>query len=237
MNIYQPIKTGLSKWFRSTKITKILHGYTSPWVEGDKRINPDLNLLGDRGLEWSWIIANLPANHGRLVDIGCVESIIPMVAVRNGYEIFGIDLRDINYTVNGFTFIKGDATKLELQSKFDAVILCSTIEHVGLGGRYDSPNDSEADLTLLKKIKTWLNPGGIVLLTLPVGIDDVFSPYHRVYGSNRFGALIEGYNFVKEEYWKKSSQNNWYITKKEEAFSTQGYSNYYALGLFVLSPA
>jgi hypothetical protein len=73
-----------------------------------------------------------------------------------------------------------------------------------------------------------------MLLTIPVGTDALFAPYHRVYGTQRLPRLFEGFQVRQEEYWIKDRSNRWVPSDKVTATNTKGSERYYALGLFVL---
>jgi predicted SAM-dependent methyltransferase len=111
--------------------------------------------------------------------------------------------------------------KLDLPAEsFDVVINCSTIEHVGLAGRYNIvKNESDGDLAAMKKLHGLMRPGGIMILTLPVGQDYTASYLHRVYGNNRLPKLLENYSIVKESYWTKEDLQTWVQVDREKALA------------------
>jgi hypothetical protein len=93
---------------------------------------------------------------------------------------------------------------------FDLVINCSTVEHVGLTGRYRvTKRRPDGDSETMARLRDLMKPGGIMLLTIPVGQDAVYSPRHRIYGNERLPRLIEGYCIEKEAFWVKDKQNRW----------------------------
>lgn len=191
-------------------------------------------LEGDRCLEWGWTIDNLPTPPARVLDIGCAHSITAGVAAFKGLQVTGIDLGELGYRVTNLDFVLGDATRASFpDGAFDCVVLCSTIEHVGLAGRYESPDVADGDLKLMADARRWLRPGGIVIVTIPVGLDAVFYPMHRVYGEVRLPRVLEGLVMRKEEYWMKVGRC-WMKAEKDEALTTQGRADFYSLGLMVL---
>ena len=56
---------------------------------------------------------------------------------------------------------------------FDAISCISTLEHIGVAGRYGSDDDPEGDAKTMHEIKRILKPGGILLTSLPYGAKDV----------------------------------------------------------------
>jgi SAM-dependent methyltransferase len=192
-------------------------------------------LAGDRAIEWSWIVSHLPKCPGRILDLGCVESALTGMAWRLGHCVTSVDLREIEYEMPGVTFIRCDINDLSFEpGAFDAIMNCSMIEHVGLPDRYGSTQCADGDLLAMRRLAVWLKDKGTMLLTIPVGRDGVFAPYHRVYGQQRLPALLEGYRVLEEEYWHKDDASKWVRCEKDAALETQGRSDSYALGLFVL---
>ena len=120
---------------------------------------------------------------------------------------------------------------------FDLVIACSSIEHFGLAGRYGATADDDADLKAARKIHSLLAPSGRLLLTIPVGMDAVHVPWHRVYGSERLPQLIEGFTIVEARFWTKSPWQPWYETTMQHALNHPVALQRYALGQFALTKA
>jgi len=211
------------------KIVKKLLGYDKPPVIP--------NLDGDRAIEWTWIIQRLPSAK-RVLDIGCCYSIISAMAARLGNAVTGVDLNDeLSYKMANLKFVRGSVNELSWPESFDCVVLASTVEHIGLSGRYNSAADESGDLTAMAKIRSLLKPQGELLITIPVGRDAVFSPFHRVYGPQRLPQLLAGYQILEEEYWIKKDQKNWEKCGKDEALRENSSAVYYGLGLFRLASA
>jgi Caenorhabditis protein of unknown function, DUF268 len=123
--------------------------------------------------------------------------------------------------------------------RFDTIINCSTVEHVGLPGRYGSKDVRDGDLQAMQRMRALLRgPASRMVMTIPVGIDGVYAPAHRVYGPKRFPMLTRNFSILREVYFAKTlPDKRWRETTRDAAFSVQGSSSFYALGLFVLAPA
>ena len=198
-----------------------------------------INLEGDRQIEWSFILANLPQGPGKVLDFGPgQESHLGLAAVEKGFEVIAVDLEEINwvYTHPNLKFICKDFLKIKFpKNHFDLIINCSSVEHVGLPGRYGIKiYDRNGDLKAMKKMKNILKPSGRMLLTIPTGKDSIFIPWHRVYGKKRLPKLLDGFKIEKEEYWGKNEENQWMPITKEKALSSNPSRNFYNLGCFVL---
>lgn len=193
-------------------------------------------LMGEKDLDHGWVAANVPAGLGTALDIGCANSPVSPTLAMLGYTVVGIDIKvDIPYKLSGFSFIVGDFTQVKLTPKsFDVVVLCSTVEHIGLRGRFDNYDLPDGDLLAMKKVGYVLKPKGICILTIPVGLDGVFSPWHRIYGNERLPKLLHGFKILKSQYLVKKNESKWCQRDKEEALSFPGSDSRYALGQFVL---
>lgn len=203
------------------------------------------NLLGDRDIEWSWVASQMPQGLGEALDFGCGKGYLALTCARRGYNVTAVDLEPIQlpYVHPRLRFLQQDLLKLDLpRENFDLVIACSTLEHVGLAGRYGvTENRRDGDIEAMIRLKKLLKTGGIILVTIPVGRDIIFAPLHRIYGKNRLPQLFDGYMIEKEEFWIKDGENRWVPCNKETALGSKASSesrnplkNVYALGLFVL---
>ena len=198
-----------------------------------------LDLTGDRNVEWSWVAAHLPDKPGQVLDFGSGDAPLGLMAAIKGGTVTALDLQQIHlpYATTNLRVEKGDIVDFDFAGKqFDLIINCSSIEHVGLPGRYGSRDEPDGDLIAMEKLRRVLRvPGGIMLLTIPVGKDLIMRPWHRVYGTRRLSLLLKGFRVADKEFWsKKSGSNLWVQVSEEEAFSVRASESFYALGMFVI---
>lgn len=209
-----------------------------------------INLLGDRDIEWSFCAARMPTGPGEAIDFGCGGSNMGLLAAQKGFHVTAINIEPVQwaYVHSNLRFMEGDLFQLSLpKSCFDLVINCSTIEHVGLVGRYGvAENRPEGDLDAMNLLSKLMKPGGIMILTIPCGQDAVVLPFHRVYGEQRLPRLLKDFVVEHEEYWVKNDANQWVPCNHPTALSFKALSfkahdrseiplkNAYALGCFVL---
>lgn len=204
-----------------------------------------LNLLGDRDIEWSWIASQMPSGPGDALDFGAGGSHLALIAAQRGFTVTAIDLESVRwpYFHPRLRFMRGDILKLRLpEEHFDLVINCSTVEHIGLAGRYGvTKNRPDGDLEAMTCLRGLMKANGIMLLTIPVGQDAVFAPLCRVYGKERLPRLLNGYLVESEDFWVKDRENRWVQCEKETALKFEASAgswdprqNVYALGCFVL---
>ena len=194
-------------------------------------------LAGDRDLEWTFCQARLADGPGRTLDFGA-DAGLPMslAAAFRGHEVVALDQLEVAGTVRhpAIRFVVADILDRPLDGEsFDQVINCSTVEHVGLAGRYGSRSDGDGDLEAMAILGELMKPGARQILTVPVGRDGSYVPYHRVYGAQRLPRLLAGYEVDEEQYWHKPGAT-WLPTDRETALATQGSESFYSIGLFVL---
>jgi len=202
--------------------------------------SPVLDLRGDRDIEWSWVAANLPKSTGRVLDFGCGDSPLGLIAARSGYKVTSIDLQDITFLFEhpDLNFIRANILSFDFsQQPFDVIINCSSIEHVGLKGRYGSPDVPDGDLEAMECLRGLLKSDGIMILTLPIGHDTVIRPLHRVYGLERLPRLLKGFTVRRKEFWIKNRENVWLQASESEALSVVPTRSLYVIGLYVLQTA
>ncbi len=209
-----------------------------------------INLYGDRHIEWSWLAAHLPEaptdRVPRLLDFGAADSWVHMIAVHRGYDVTIVDLEahDRPIVEPRVSTIVGDVREASLPADtYDAVFNCSAIEHVGLVGRYGvrAEHETDGDLHAMRVLRRAMRPGGVMLLTIPIGLDALFMPMCRVYGEERLPRLLEGFTVVHGRYWLKNNENRWCGAPREEALrfpcdagDPDWRRNVYGLGCFVL---
>lgn len=210
-----------------------------------KRPEARVNLWGDRDIEWSYIASRLPMGNGDVFDFGCGFGNMSIHAVQKGYHVLALDLLPnlFPWSHPNVEIVCADLLRIDLpKRKFDYVLNCSTVEHVGLSGRYGvSVEETDGDLAAMQILRELLKPTGKVLMTIPCGLDAVIVPYHRVYGKQRLPILLDGFEVEEEIYWAKRTDNRWYPAEREAALAylptshpTEGALCSYALGCFVL---
>ena len=132
--------------------------------------------IGERYLEWSsdhtvrlaWLntLREAVPPPARVLDLGCGAGVpVARWLVDAGYTVTGIDISEGQITlarqfVPDATFVVGDmSTVLFDPAAFDAVVALYSITHVA--------RDRHAEL--LRRIHSWLRPGGHLLASLGAG--------------------------------------------------------------------
>ena len=204
-----------------------------------------VNILGERDIEWSFLNAELPRGPGEAIEFGCENGYMSLSAARKGFHVIANDLQEqtFNWRHPGVEFRQGDFLKLSLpQGHFDLAINCSSVEHVGIAGRYGiEVDENEGDIEVMERLAEILKPEGLLLMTAPCGRDAVMAPWCRVYGPERLPRLFKSFQIVRQEYWTKDDRNQWSPCTRETALDFKPHHDAqnphgcsYALGCFVL---
>lgn len=211
----------------------------------------ELNLMGDRRVEYGYLFQQLPKGQGLVLDLGPSPKdpegpITIRFAIERGWNVIAVGLEKPDYRHPRYKFVHGDFLTVGIEGTFDWIMNISTIEHFGLAGRYGvhvwAP---DADLKAMRRLRTLMKPKGKMILTIPVGLDTVVGHYHRVYGKYRLPRLLEGLNILHEQFWGKphpgkswkSQANDFISITKKAALGTRPlrrHKRYYAIGAFTL---
>jgi hypothetical protein len=195
------------------------------------------SLQGDRWIEWSFCFARMSDGPGRTLDFGADVGFLSLAAAQRGHDVVAFDRlpSTLDYGHPNVRYMQADVLTHDFgDERFDQIVNCSSVEHVGLGGRYGSSENQDGDLEAMTRLRPVLAPRGRHLLTIPVGRDGVYGPQHRVYGAERLPRLLDGYAVLEEQYWTKEGRH-WVQSDRRSALDVQGSAAFYALGLFVLS--
>ncbi|MBU1998202.1 MAG: class I SAM-dependent methyltransferase [Candidatus Omnitrophica bacterium] len=176
----------------------------------------------DRYVEYPFVIKNLPKPPARVLDVGCSGSFFPLLLASFGYESYGVDNRPYpilnKIKFPNFTFIQSDIRKTSFaDSYFDAVTAISTIEHIGIGGRYGMKDDLEGDANAVKEIIRILKPKGVALITVPFGKSQIIRPHMRVYDEIGIKRITDGLNIELAQYYVQDSTGDWCFCSINEA--------------------
>jgi Caenorhabditis protein of unknown function, DUF268 len=178
---------------------------------------------------------------GTTLDFGADVGFLSLAAAQRGHDVVALDRMPsaLEYRHPRVTSVQGDILERPLGGRrFDQIINCSSVEHVGLAGRYGSFDDPSGDLKAMAIMRDLLSAGGRMIMTIPVGRDLVCEPLHRIYGQERLPRLLEGYAVEEAQYWRRDpAASAWVELERDDALWTEGSAWFYALGLFVLKRA
>jgi SAM-dependent methyltransferase len=153
-----------------------------------------------------------------VLDVGAKRGlpITDLLLERN--EVYTIDPGlSASFTRGQLIGVKGDIRGTSFgDAFFDAVVAVSTLEHVGVAGRYQvGLSDEEGDFKAMAEIERVLKPGGPCVLTLPYGTGRSL-PLNRLYGPDRVAKLIARFRLVEAEYFRYATHYGLWLSVTEE---------------------
>ena len=166
------------------------------------RLRPLLGMLSQRFVEYTWLLANLQPSKGRILDVGCGDSLLLHQLLKRGYEIYAIDLKSqpVAKKLLKDHFLKADATNLPFEKEFfDQIVAISTIEHIN------------NDMACMRELSRILKPDGRIFVTVPLG-----SFFYSMSTVRRLA--IDGLSILQEEYYVPQGRK-WIKAPREEADS------------------
>ncbi len=198
--------------------------------------SPDQRLI-----EYAFVIGKLHSRPpGRVLDVGCTSSLncLPAVLASIGWEVRGIDFREFKYRHANFEFTLGDFRHTGFpDNSFDAVYAVSTLEHVGLSGRYGLiEEDPEGDIRTVEEMGRILRPGGSLLCTLPYAREArILRPLQRIYDQSSLDRLFSGWTLQDQAYFARGDSGYWSLLSENEATEVENPDGSAAVALLELS--
>ena len=154
-------------------------------------------------------LAALPPG-SRILDVGCAESTVALSLATMGWQVTAVDPRGYPYAHPYLDVVTGYVCDLPDEPVFDAVLLLSTIEHIGIGA-YGETVAEDADLVLMTDARRRLKPGGLVVLTTPVARQLHEDELQRYYDTERLEHLLEDVNVTDQTFLRQSSATCWEV--------------------------
>jgi len=149
------------------------------------------------------IYADKPERH---LDVGSrIDGFVAHVATYR--EIDVADIRPIDSKVRNIRFHQVNFMNLDAvksMGTWPSVSCLHALEHFGLG-RYGDPVDPDGWLTGLKSLATVVNEGGVLYLSVPIGIQRIEFNAHRVFSPETILRAAEtwfefcGFSYVNDE--------------------------------------
>jgi SAM-dependent methyltransferase len=175
----------------------------------------------DRNLEYPWLLENIKISSGRILDVGSTASDLLYDFLPKTIEINSIDLNSKPIKNEAVKFSVGDIRQTAYADNYFDIVSCiSTLEHIGVTGRYGSDYDEQGDLKAVMEMARILKPSGTLLVTVPYGSKDVL-PLNKLYNKERIAGLFKGFSSVEVEYKKYFSRFQlWLSTTEAEAAKT-----------------
>lgn len=155
----------------------------------------------ERMIELPFLFRNVAPPPKSLLDIGCVESVVPIQLSMLGYDVTGIDIREYHFKHKNFKFIKDDFNLHEFSNKFDIIVDISAIEHFGLHTFSNLELDFDADKKAIKKVYSLLKPKGQFIFTAPFGVSELVGSFERIYSNEDIKSMFSDFKVVNKQYF------------------------------------
>jgi SAM-dependent methyltransferase len=155
--------------------------------------------ISERVIEIPWALSQLP-QRGTILDIGSCDATYLHVIQQTGRDLHCMDPRDCPVEIPaGATYYRQSIIGNSLpRAAFDAVLLLSTIEHIGLPCYGHAPFP-DGDLLTIAEIWSLLRPQGRLIMTVPAGHGKTAS-WYRQYSPAMIARLLKGWR-VEATYW------------------------------------
>lgn len=132
----------------------------------------------------------------RVLDFGSAESQVSLSLASLGYRVTALDLTAYPFTHPGLEAVRSPLEQWDAEpGSFDAALVISTVEHVGLGW-YGEPAGAYDDLRAMARIRELVRPGGVAVLTVPYGTATV-TDVQRVYDRAGLDDLLQGFDVTE----------------------------------------
>lgn len=169
----------------------------------------------DRYIEYPWVLEHL-GSEKRLdvLDIGSSGSMLPYLINALGHHVSSMDIRsrqDVE-TNKEITFYHRDICRSCLPDEFfDVVTAISTIEHIGLEGRYGN-NEESTDEKAISEIYRILKPKGLFLMSVPYDIKEQITKTHKIYDEKILLKIMNIFNPIGvSTSFEQSPEANYHI--------------------------
>lgn len=145
---------------------------------------------------------------GRVLDVGAAESSVALSLATMGFDVTALDLRPYPFAHPNLRTVAQPLEEFdEPDESFDAVLLVSTVEHIGLGWYGEQP-DRYDDKRAMARLRELLKPEGALVLTVPYGAPSVDAVQRR-YDKAGLDALLEGFEEQERIVLEQSDERTW----------------------------
>ena len=208
---------------------------------GLKKLSLLFGRYNQRAVEYPWVIKNLGIvpRGGLILDVGCAESLLTQELIARGFRVVGIDVRDYPFKNKRMIFLRRNVLDTLLpDNTFDAILVVSTIEHIGLESYGQMVKDTDGDLKAMKELVRILKHEVILILTTPyIGGEPLrVTSFERVYNRQRLGELTKGLKIIKEDYFYplRSGKRLRWLRLSKEKIDKQTFKEESGIGCLIL---
>lgn len=188
-------------------LLEINHGIALEYVAGGQRVAG----INERLMENPYVfgaIRDLTVG-ASIIDIGSVESMLPLSFAMQGYQSIALDPRGYSYIHPGLTSVVASIADWSgPDHPVDAITCVSAIEHFGIGAYGLADSDDRLDLEAMTSFKSWLAPTGRLVLTVPFGAA-IVDEEQRVYDTDGISELMDGFEVIDRECYRRVDAVTW----------------------------
>lgn len=162
-------------------------------------------MTSERVIEVPWALLQLPQS-GIILDVGSCDATYLRSIMQPDRVLHSIDPRDCGDEMpEGISFFHDSIIGNALpRSFYDAVLLLSVLEHIGLPCYGEVPFE-HGDRLAVSELWDVLKPGGRAIITVPTGKSKVTS-WYRQYTPRALHRLFEGWR-TEMSYWGYDGAN------------------------------
>eukprot|EP00760_Papus_ankaliazontas_P014552 PhM_4_TR16100/c0_g1_i1/m.28503 len=138
---------------------------------------------------------------------------VALISIASARDVTTVDYQLSKILESRFTFRSVEEFwKSSSQNQYNVVLSYSTIQHDGLG-RFGDALDADGDLHFMDEVWSLLKPGGIFLMSVPLGNDCVAFNVFRVYGRRRLPHLLTGWSVLRVYGIARDEEHVWYDSR------------------------
>ena len=132
----------------------------------------------ERVIEIPWALMQLPQS-GVILDVGSCEALYLQFIAQSGRHLHCLDPRDCPEIPKDAVFHNINLIENSLpRQSYDAVLMLSTLEHVGMP-YYGQPPFPNGDVIALEEVWQLLKPDAPLIVTVPAGSSKLTSWYRQ----------------------------------------------------------
>lgn len=180
----------------------------------------------ERVIEVPWVLSQIPQS-GVILDVGSCDATYLGAIQQADRQLHCMDPRDCRTNIPpGALFYHDSIIGNDLpRDYFDAVLMVSVVEHIGLPCYGLAPLPG-GDRLAVAECWSLLKPGGRLIVTAPAGQDKIVS-WYRQYSPATLRRMFHGWR-CEFSYW--GFENGSYAPISEEQVERHDYRDYHHVG-------
>jgi SAM-dependent methyltransferase len=171
-----------------------------------KRFLLSVGCFSQRAAEYPWVLEqiNTVKADSLILDVGCAESLLSHHLTHRCLRVVGLDIRDCPFKNKKMFFVQRNILDTGLSHGiFDAAVMVSTVEHIGLKAYGQLTLEDDGDCKAMSEIYRILRVGGVLIMSTPYLGTAPFKVYsfERNYNREKLTCLIGKFQIIKEDYF------------------------------------